>query len=44
MQHQLDHLNAEVAEMDRKVEDHDGRLIRVETIIELARSRQISRD
>lgn len=44
MQHQLDRLNAEVAAMDRKVEDHDGRLVRVETIIELARSRQISRD
>lgn len=44
MQHQLDRLNADAADMDRRIEDHEGRLIRLETIIDLARNRQIPRD
>lgn len=43
MQHQLDRLNAQAREMARKI-DHDGRLIRVETIIDLARNGQLPRD
>jgi hypothetical protein len=44
MQHELDQLKDWVIDMARKIEDHNGRLIRVETIIDLARSRQITRD
>lgn len=44
MQDQLDLLNVRVRDIAEKLEDHQYRLIRVETIIDLARSRQLRRD
>lgn len=41
MQDQLDRLNAQTREIAAKLEDHSYRLIRVETIIDLARKRQL---
>ena len=44
MQDELDRLSAQTREIAEKLEDYGYRLVRVETIIDLAGRRQLSRD
>lgn len=44
MQDQMDRLSADAMDMAHKLEEHHSRLIRIETIIDLARNQQVSRD